>query len=122
MAINGGTHFPKLEPSAKIIAETFLAEIQLLGFVGVDGQGTPSKAHLAEIATGARDYALDIGEKPDLLRATIRKMREEGLIIATPRSCKKVSRELSQWARENLQKSYHEAFARHFGEGDGERK
>lgn len=101
--------FPGLEPRARGIAESFVAAIQELGFVGIDGSGTPSKKHLKEIEAGARDFVMQVGEKPALLKRVVREMREKDLVIATPRSCIKMARQKSQWqepTQENVRERY----------------
>lgn len=95
------THFPSLEPQARTIADAFVEEIKALGFKGANGFGEPSKRHLKEIAAGARDWVMEHGETPELLRETVRHMRSERLVVASPRSCIKVARQRSQWAQED---------------------
>ena len=96
-----GTYFPELEPEARTVADAFVEEIKALGFKGANGFGEPSKRHLKEIAAGARDWVMEHGETPGLLQETVRHMRSERLVVASPRSCIKVARQRSQWAQED---------------------
>lgn len=102
--------FPKLEPQARTIAEAYLDECQRLGFTGLDGQGTPSKGHRKEIAAGARDFVEQVGEKPSILRKTIRKMRKEGLLLKNPRSCIAIAREFDQWGDDDSPEATRERY------------
>ena len=78
------THFARY-PDVQVLCDTFLEEMDF---------GTDLYT-IRQIAAGARDFKQAIGNKPDVLLHTIKKMRKAGLTIASPRSCISTARKMT---------------------------
>ena len=77
------THFGRY-PDVQELCDTFIEE---MGW-------RPDGYTIRQIAAGARDFKQAVGNKPDLLLKTIKKMRNKGLDIASPRSCITIARKI----------------------------
>ena len=90
------SYWAQSEERVRLGCEAFLDACRAEGF-----DGDIDKRLAQEWAQGMRDWLVAFGEDWKLLAKTVKHMRaqEPPLIVASPRSCIKVARELSQWQR-----------------------
>jgi len=77
------THFGRY-PDCQELCDVFISEMEW----------SADPYTIRQVAAGARDFKLAVGNKPDLLLKAIKRMRNKGLDIASPRSCITMARKI----------------------------
>ncbi len=87
------TYFAR-HPDVEDLCNTFLSEMEW----------HHDAYTIQQIVAGARDFKLAIGNEPNLLLHTIKKMKREKLTIASPRSCISLARNMTPDADKDTQR------------------
>jgi len=97
------TDWSHYEEPVRVVCEAFLVSCNTRGFTG-----QPDRRLAKEWAAGAREWLDVFGENTELLDRAVHYMRKQDppLIVASPRSCIKVAREMSQWGEPDVREKY----------------